>query len=220
MKIGVLGGSFNPPHCGHLELARCALRALALDQVLLVPLCLPPHKDPSPEDPGGAHRLAMCEALAGEAGAGVRASAIEIERGGRSYTVQTLEELQDQLPGAELTLILGADMAATLPSWREPQRIIAIARIAVAPRKESQAELQRALAQLGQAARITFLPMRPLPISSTQVRARLAQGGDVSALVGPAVAAYIAAHHIYAPARRAGAEAPSSRPGRDPVSCK
>jgi nicotinate-nucleotide adenylyltransferase len=212
VKIGVLGGSFNPPHLGHLELARSALRALALDELLLVPLCLPPHKEPAPEDPGGAARLAMCEALAGEAGPGVRASAIEIERGGRSYTVETLAQLKERNPEAQLSLILGADMAATLPSWREPRRIIALAQIAVAPRREGDQELQRALAKLGTGARIADLPMRPLPISSTEVRARLARGEDVSALVGRAVAGYIAAHHLYAPARRAEVGAgPASR---------
>ncbi|HLI32073.1 MAG TPA: nicotinate (nicotinamide) nucleotide adenylyltransferase [Solirubrobacteraceae bacterium] len=211
MRIGVLGGSFNPPHRGHLELARSARKALALDEVLLVPLCEPPHKDPSPEDPGSAHRLAMCEALAGEAGAGVRASAIEIERGGRSYTVETLEQLQAQSPQAQLTLILGADMAATLPSWREPQRIAQIAQIAVAPRQEIGPELERSLAALGAGARIAYLPMRPVPISSTEVRALLAEGRDVSALVGAAVASYIAAHHLYAPHGHAAAQRQAGR---------
>jgi hypothetical protein len=120
--------------------------------------------------------------------------------------------LKERNPEAQLSLILGADMAATLPSWREPRRIIALAQIAVAPRREGDQELQRALAKLGTGARIADLPMRPLPISSTEVRARLARGEDVSALVGRAVAGYIAAHHLYAPARRAEVGAgPASR---------
>jgi len=112
--LGILGGTFNPPHLGHLAIARDALRELALDRVVLVPARMPPHKMVE-RDPGSAARLAMCRLLV--AGVeGVSVCAHELERDGPSYTVDTLGAIHASDPDAELTFIVGADTAATLPS--------------------------------------------------------------------------------------------------------
>jgi nicotinate-nucleotide adenylyltransferase len=206
--IGILGGSFNPPHLGHLALARHALGELALDRVLLVPVCLPPHKPPPADDPGPAQRLAMCAALV-EGADGLEVSTLEIDRGGRSYTIDTLEDVHASQPDAELTLILGADMACTLPTWRRPREILRLARVAIAERGSGPGagegpgggSGERALAvlhSLDPEARCTILAMPPIAISSTLVRERLAAHEPVEDLVGPSVAAYIDAHSLYA----------------------
>lgn len=207
--LGVLGGSFNPPHIGHLELARHAVSELALDRVLLVPVYLPPHKPPPADDPGPFHRLAMCRALV-EGENRVQVSTLEIDRGGRSYTVDTLEAVHASQPDAELTLILGADMACTLPSWRRPREILTLASVAVAERgpgsddaESARARVSAALRAIDPDARPIFLHMPRVEVSSTMVRARLAYGEPVEDLVGSAVAAYIAEHGLYASASKA-----------------
>jgi nicotinate-nucleotide adenylyltransferase len=209
--LGILGGSFNPPHLGHLALARHALAELRLGRVLLVPVYLPPHKPPPEDDPGPARRLAMCRALI-EGAAQIEASTLEIDRRGRSYTVDTLEGVHASHPDAELTLILGADMACTLPSWRRPREILHLARLAVAERGAFSAEtgmdssrerVVAALRGLDPDARVRILEMPPVDVSSTMVRERLAQGEPVDDLVGPAVAAYITEHGLYGSARKA-----------------
>ncbi|MHB1810449.1 MAG: nicotinate-nicotinamide nucleotide adenylyltransferase, partial [Solirubrobacteraceae bacterium] len=122
-RVGVLGGTFNPPHEGHLALALHALHALDLDEVLLVPSHTPPHKPALDGSADPRQRLAMC-ALAVEGRGGVSVSELEVRRGGPSYTVDTLSEAHDANPDAELTLIMGADVALTLPSWRHPGALL------------------------------------------------------------------------------------------------
>jgi nicotinate-nucleotide adenylyltransferase len=212
--IGILGGSFNPPHVGHLELARAAREQLALERVLLMPLNAPAHK-PLSEDPGPARRLEMCRlAVAAEPGLG--ACAMEIERGGVSYTADTLQELHVRHPEAELTFVVGADTATTLPSWHEPWRILRLARLAVADRPGSDRALVRdALAAVvapdGEPVpvRARFLAMIPTDASSTRARELLAAGLPVEGLVPAAVARYALEHGLYAPRR----ETPSPVPG-------
>ncbi len=148
-------------------------------------------------DPGPWHRLCMCElAVSGEDGLGV--SAVEIERGGLSYTVDTLTALHAS-QNAQLTLIVGADTACTLPSWREPQRLLALASLAVAARAgAARQRVLDALAGIGETAtRVSFLEMPAIAVSSSLVRQRVAEGEDVEQLVGPAVARYIAQHGLY-----------------------
>jgi nicotinate-nucleotide adenylyltransferase len=208
---GILGGSFNPPHLGHLALARDAIDELDLDRVLIVPVCLPPHKPAPADDPGAEHRLAMCRALA-RGTEGLEVSTLEIDRGGRSYTIDTLEDVHASHPDAELTLILGADVACTLPSWRRPREILTLARVAVAERDSDEQgdevgglreRVLTALRSLDPDARVTLLAMPPVDISSTMVRERLAAREPVDDLVGPSVASYIAEHGLYGSVRRA-----------------
>ena len=198
----MLGGTFNPPHRGHVALARHARAQLALARVLLVPAHTAPYKagEDAARDPGPLHRLRMCElALAGAGGEadsdGVGVCALEIERGGVSYTVDTLRELHDRHPHAELTLIVGADVAGTLAGWREPRQLLELAELAVAARPGTPApELP---AELREAARARVLRMPELDVSSSLVRRRVARREPVEDLVGGAVARYIAEHELY-----------------------
>jgi nicotinate-nucleotide adenylyltransferase len=223
-SLGVLGGTFNPPHLGHLALARHARKELGLERVLLVPTHTTPYKANAEDveerrDPGPEHRLRMCR-LAVQGVDGVTACAVEIERGGLSYTVDTLSSLHASHPHAELTFIVGADTASTLGSWREPEQLLELAQLAVATRVPSDAQAGAArrgvLDALGAirlsesaageprtgADRVRFLEMPPIDVSSSLVRRRVAGGDAVDDLVGPAVAAYIAEHGLYrAPAQ-------------------
>jgi nicotinate-nucleotide adenylyltransferase len=207
-SVGILGGTFNPPHVGHLALARHARAELGLEQVLLIPAHIAPNKPLERDDPGPEHRLRMCR-LAITDEPGLEASALEIERGGTSYTVDTLQAIHDTRPDAELTLILGADTALTLPFWREPERLLSLAGLAVAERDDLDArDVREALSptalELGRASRITFMRMNKLAVSSSLVRDLVAAGRSVTELVGEAVADYIAAHGLY---RATGASA-------------
>lgn len=193
-SIGILGGTFNPPHRGHLALARHARAELGLDRVLLMPAHSAPHKGEQ-GDPGPERRLEMCR-LAVDGEAGLEACALEIERGGPSYTGDTLRAIKQSDPEAELTFIVGADMARTLPAWREPRALVELAGLAVAEREDAGHEdVLRALAPLG--ARVTFLAMGMLDVSSSRVRERVRNGEPIEDLVAPAVAAYIAEHGLY-----------------------
>src|ERR1700683_3760281 len=157
-SIGILGGTFNPPHRGHLALARHAQSELGLDRVLLMPAHSAPHKSEA-EDPRPQRRLEMCRLAVGEA-AGLQACGLEIERGGPSYTVDTLRAVHASRPGAKLTFIVGADMARTLPGWREPRALVELVDLAVAEREDvGREDVLRALAPLG--ARVAFLGMPP-----------------------------------------------------------
>lgn len=202
--LGILGGTFNPPHLGHIAVARHALDELALERVLLVPAHTAPHKSDGDSasaggDPGPEHRLRMCQ-LAVEGIEGLAVCGIEVERGGLSYTVDTLRSIHANHPDVELTLIVGADIASTLSSWREPEQLRELAQLAVAAR--GGAARERVLGALA-GARVRFLEMPTIAVSSSLVRRHIARGGAVEELVGPAVARYIDEHHLY----RAGAGA-------------
>ena len=193
-SIGILGGTFNPPHRGHLALARHAQSELGLDRVLLMPAHSAPHKSEE-EDPGPQRRLEMCRLAVGEA-AGLQACGLEIERGGPSYTVDTLRAVHASRPGAKLTFIVGADMAQTLPVWREPQALVELADLAVAKREDAGREdVLRALAPLS--AEVAFLKMPLVEISSSLVRERVNAGGSIAGLVELEVGEYIAEHGLY-----------------------
>lgn len=207
-EIGMLGGTFDPIHAGHLALARVALDQLGLDRILFVPAGQPPHKRGRPITPA-ADRLAMVElAIAGEPR--FRVSRMEIDRPGPSYTADTAEAL---VAGREsddgpigLTVILSAETFADLPSWHEPARLLRLARIAVAPRPGHPAPTPGWLAQRlpGFADRVVILEGPHLDISASDIRARVAAGSPIEGLVPSAVAAYIEAHHLYRepPARK------------------
>ena len=128
----MLGGAFNPPHIGHLLLAQESRWRLGLERVLLMVTGQAPHKEIA-DDPGGEVRLEMARRAAGTDD-GVEASALEVEREGPSYTHLTLERLAEENPGRELWFLLGADMAAGLGEWKDPERVVELARIGVVPR--------------------------------------------------------------------------------------
>jgi nicotinate-nucleotide adenylyltransferase len=206
-RVGILGGTFNPPHVGHVALARCALRELGVERVVLMPAREAPHK-PVGEDPGPEHRLRMCRlAVAGVEG--LATCALEVERAGPSYTVDTLRAMHASHGDTQLTFIVGADAARTLPSWREPAELLELAALAVAEREGTGREdVLRAVAaarsakaaggaEEGPARDVSFLEMGTVPVSSSLVRERAASGEPVEELVGAAVAGYIAEHGLY-----------------------
>ena len=131
MKIGIYGGTFNPPHLGHLAAARAAIGALGLDRLFIVPASIPPHKELPGDTPGPEHRLAMAEKMADALlmPQVVQLSQMELNRKGKSYTAHTLAALREEYPEAELWLLMGTDMFLTLHRWYEPERILNLAGI-------------------------------------------------------------------------------------------
>jgi nicotinate-nucleotide adenylyltransferase len=198
-QLGILGGTFNPPHVGHLVMAQEALDQLGLDRVVLMPVSRPPHKEAA-DDPGPEARLELCRlAVAGDERLAV--SALEIERGGASYTADTLRELHARQPEQELTFIVGGDMAHSLPAWREPEAVLSLARLAVAEREGVRREdIATRLSELHRGDRVVFFDMPRIDVSSSSIRRRVAEGRPVRYLVPDAVADAISDHHLYRPA--------------------
>jgi nicotinate-nucleotide adenylyltransferase len=201
VRIGILGGTFNPPHLGHLICAQEAYRELQLDRVMLIPARTPPHKPVEPE-PGPEHRLALCR-LAVQDDDRFAVSELELDRDGPSYTVDTLQELNSEAPTHELVLIVGADIAVGLPQWREPERVLELATVAIAKRYgTTRASVQAVLAGLKGGERATFFQMPRVGISSTMVRRRAGAGQPIRYFVPDAVVEYIERHGLYgAPVR-------------------
>lgn len=196
-RVGVLGGTFNPPHLAHLVCAQEAYEQLALDRVLLMPAGVPPHKRIAQADPGPDERLELCRlAIAGDERFAV--SRLELERPGRSYTVDTLRLLHERDPQAELTFIVGGDMAASFPSWHEPEAVLSLATLAVAERRGAKrAAIEQTLAPLAGSDRVVFFDMPRVDVSSSIVRERVARGRSIRYLVPDAVADEIAARGLY-----------------------
>jgi nicotinate-nucleotide adenylyltransferase len=195
-SLGILGGTFNPPHVGHLVCAQEARAALRLDTVMLMPVASPPHK-PLPDDPGPEVRLELCRRAAGEV-EWLEVSDVEVRRGGPSYTVETLAQLREARPGDELTWIAGADMAASLPAWREPERVLELARFAAAGRGDTQRKaIERSLAGLAGRRSVVFFDMPRVDVSSSEIRRRVAAGRPVRWLVPDGVRAYVEEHGLY-----------------------
>jgi nicotinate-nucleotide adenylyltransferase len=178
-SVGILGGTFNPPHIGHLVCAQEARAQLALERVILMPVHTPPHKE-AIDDPGADARLALCQAAIAS-DEELEVSTLEIERGGPSFTVDTLRALHGSREGDDLTFIVGGDMASSLPSWQEPEAVLELARIAVAEREEHRRhEIAERVASLrGAAEQVVFFSMPRLDISSSDIRRRIAEGRPV-----------------------------------------
>jgi nicotinate-nucleotide adenylyltransferase len=195
-SIGILGGTFNPPHLGHLVCAQEAHAQLELDRVLLMPVAAPPHKRLD-DDPGPEVRLELCR-LAAAGDPRLEVSDVEVARGGPSYTVDTLAELHERQPEDQLTWIAGGDVAASLPSWREPERVLALARFAVAEREgAARAEIEGVVEALAGRDAVTFFEMPRIDVSSSLIRRRVAAGQPIRYLVPDAVAEAIAARGLY-----------------------
>ena len=196
--LGMLGGTFDPIHLGHLAVADEAREALGLERILFVPAGLPPHKAGRPITPA-PDRLAMVElAIAGNPAFSV--SSIELDRPGPSYTVDTVAALLDGPDGPiELTVILSAELFGTLATWHEPEGLLRLARVAVVPRAGHPAPGRSLIAEQfpGLVDRVTFLDGPHLGVSGTDIRARAAVGRSIRYLVPPAVAAYIGDHALY-----------------------
>lgn len=225
IRLGILGGTFNPIHLGHLVLAESFRERLGLDRVLFVPAGAPPHKSGREIVPP-LHRYAMTAlAVAGHPAFAV--SDVEVRRPGPSYSVETLEALAGEWPGARLFFLMGSDTFLDLPSWRTPERLTAWATLAVGSRAGSDfapdgpaahavlaclsrrgwrrvppvaaapADLVHAIAP----GEVLLVETRSLPVSAREIRRLLAAGGSVRYLVPLAVAEYIAQHRLYAEPR-------------------
>lgn len=203
MKIGVYGGTFNPPHLGHLAAARAAMEALELDKLLLIPAAVPPHKDLPQETPGLEHRLAMVEKMADAMRLPrvVEVSKLEAERYGKSYTSDTLEAIHEQYPEAQLWLLMGTDMFLTLHQWHDPGAILKLAGICAFGRREEDGEAvfapQRAFLEQQYGAKVVTMTLPDLvDISSTQLRELLARGEGAEYL-HPSIYGYILRNRLY-----------------------
>jgi nicotinate-nucleotide adenylyltransferase len=194
--IGVLGSAFNPPHLGHLALAQEALWQLGLSEVVLVPTGQAPHKRIL-DDPGPELRMTMTR-LAAADDSRFSVSALEVEREGPSYTYETLRLLAEERGQTELVFVMGADAAMGLESWREPQQVVELARLAVARRAGvSDTEVTAVLRSLGAEGRATMLEMPQFGVSSSAVRERAAAGRPLRYLVPEPVARFIEEKGIY-----------------------
>jgi nicotinate-nucleotide adenylyltransferase len=195
--LGILGGTFNPPHLGHLVCAQEAYVHLGLARVILIPAGVPPHK-PVDEEPGVEHRLEMCRlAIAGHEDQ-FAVSDVEARRDGASYTLDTLEELHAREPESELFLIVGADVASGFPTWREPERVLSLATLAVAQRPGTSREaVEQALREVPGGRAAEFFPMPEIGISSTMLRQRARNSEPTTYLIPDSVRSYIDQHRLY-----------------------
>jgi nicotinate-nucleotide adenylyltransferase len=192
----VLGGAFNPPHIGHLVLAQEAAFQLGLEAVLLVPVGESPYKRIDPE-PGPDTRLEMTHLAAG-ADALLEASDLETSRAGPSFTFRTLEMLTDARPTDDFVFLLGADVAAGLEGWREPERVLELARLGIASRPGTAAEeAEAAVEGLGGGGRAELVKMPEIGVSSTGIRRRVASGRPIRHLVPDAVIELISKRGLY-----------------------
>jgi nicotinate-nucleotide adenylyltransferase len=193
-RVGVLGGTFDPVHLGHLRLAETAREQLGLGRVLFIPAGQPWRKSDRQVTPV-EHRVAMVRlAIGGEPAFEV--CSIEAERQGPSYTAETLERLAQKFPGEDLVLILGEDALQDMPNWRDPERILELAVLAVAPRdRDGLAGAGRSFPDAGD--RVVWLEMAPVEISSSEIRKRIELGDPIDVLVAAQVQAYIRDHGLY-----------------------
>ena len=196
MKIGILGGSFNPPHVGHLLMAQEAHAQLGLDKVIFMPVASPPHKRLA-DDPGAEERFELCRlAIAKDDRLGI--SRVELDRGGASYTADTLREIHATSPGDELTFIVGGDMAHSLPAWREPETVLELATLAVAERLEiRRRDIADSVAGIKGADRLRFFDLPRIDISSSEIRRRVREGRPIRYWVPDDVARVIGARGYY-----------------------
>lgn len=193
-RIGMFGGSFDPPHLAHVALARAAVEQLRLDALRVLPTGQAWHKARGLSD--GAHRLAMArDAFAAVPGAEVDDR--ELRRAGPTYTVDTLRELRQEFPQAELLLVIGADQAEALHTWRDSATIARLATIAVAARARPDADALPLDTAGLPAGRWVGIELPGMPISATAIRSRVAAGQGIADLVPPGVARYIDHHSLY-----------------------
>ena len=197
-RIGIYGGTFNPPHIGHIQAAKQAVKTLQLDKLLLIPDRVAPHKEIPDNSPSPWQRLDMLRIAAGQDPA-LEVSDIELNREGPSYTCETVAQLKECYPQAELVVLMGTDMFLSFPSWRCPQKILAGAALAVAYRGDRQerqevARMQRQLESQG--AKVYLLENQVTEISSTQLRRMLAFG-CADSFLSPGVGDYIRQNGLY-----------------------
>lgn len=193
-RVGMMGGTFDPIHVGHLAIADDVREALGLERILFIPAGVPPHKPEGSVAPV-ADRVAMVEAALADNPA-FELSRVEVDRPGPSFTVDTVERLATTF---EVTVILSAETFHELPTWHEPDRLFAAAHVAVVPREGYAAADPAWLASTfpGREDRVRYVEVPHLGVSSTGIRARVAAGRTIRYLVPLAVGSYIDAHGLY-----------------------
>jgi nicotinate-nucleotide adenylyltransferase len=200
LRLGILGGAFNPPHIGHLVCAQEAAAQLELDRVVFMPVGVAPHRVIG-DDPGAEARLEMVE-LAVADDDRFATSRIELDREGPSYTSDTLEQLLKGSPKDELFLILGGDQAAALGSWHEPEQVLERATVVVFERVSwGRNAIVIKIGRLRGAERVRYLDMPLMQVSSSAIRRRVRDGGPIRYLVPEKVADYIRANNLYGAGR-------------------
>jgi nicotinate-nucleotide adenylyltransferase len=206
MRIGLFGGSFDPVHHGHLIAASTALEAFELDRIVLIPCHIQPHKHAGPLTPG-ADRMAMLQ-QAVEANDALSVSDIELQRGGISYTIDTLDALQQQFPEAELCFIIGEDSLSDLHRWHRIEELLDRCRFITLARPGSNARNQPPEALKlppphAEQILASIADSRLIDISSSDIRTRIASGRSIRYLVPSQVEAYIETHRLYVSEREA-----------------
>lgn len=194
LRIGVFGGAFDPPHVGHVALARAAVDQLRLDRLLIFPTGQAWHKARALT--AAHHRLAMATVAFAEV-AHATVDSRELRRCGPTYTVDTLRELHGEFPGAQLMLVIGADQAEALHGWHESAEIGRLATICIAARARPADTRSGFDASNFPPARLAPVELPPMPVSATEVRARKAAGLPIERMVPAAVARYIEQHFLY-----------------------
>jgi nicotinate-nucleotide adenylyltransferase len=206
LRVGILGGAFNPPHVGHLVCAQEALVQLELEKVVFMPVGHAPHRELQ-NDPGAEARLEMVELAVADDGR-FATSRAELDRPGLSYTADTLRDLRSKAPDDELFLILGGDQAAALPGWHEPETVLSLATVAVVERSNwSRNAIGITIGRLPGAERIRYLDMPVMQVSSSVIRRRVAEGLPIRYLVPDKVANYIGSNGLYGAGTSGAAEA-------------
>lgn len=204
MRLGIFGGSFDPPHIGHLLVAQDAIEALSLDQLMVVPAATQPLKQQ--HRTSAVHRLAMVQRCF-EGVPRVIVDSIEMDRGGLSFMVDTVDHYRRSNPSAVIHLLVGEDVVASLPRWREPQRLLSMVELVVLTRAEPPVSAPDPISgsrpQDGHGGRPTGIPSarylatRRVDVSSTEIRARVGAGRSIRGFVSDTVAAYIASTALY-----------------------
>jgi nicotinate-nucleotide adenylyltransferase len=196
MRLGLLGGTFDPFHNGHLAAAEAAIGCAQLDRVIFIPAAQPPHRPPAVAS--AEQRLEMCRLGIGDK-ARFEVSDIELERGGASYTVDTLIEMRGMQPEDELFLILGWDAARLFSTWHRPNEVRELAMVVVVARPGSEAPREEELEGVGLDKAKVVLCLRPTPdISASEIRRAVAEDKPIGGKVPAAVERYIASHRLYA----------------------
>lgn len=199
-RIGIFGGTFNPPHNGHRNIAKTFAKAYDLEKVLIIPTYIPPHKV-APDLASGEDRLKMCELVFKDDVFEV--SDIEVLRGGRSYTYITLEELHEVYEDTEFYFLVGDDMLLYLNNWAEPKRVLELCKLTSTIRSnECSVETLRDFAKTNypeeyEAGRFEFFEIDPLAMSSTEIRTKLKNGESVDNFIEPETLSYIESRGLY-----------------------
>jgi nicotinate-nucleotide adenylyltransferase len=200
VRLGIFGGTFDPPHVGHLLAASDAIEHLALDRLVLVPAATQPLKA-TRATASGADRLAMVRLTVGN-DPRLEADSVELDREGLSYTVDTLREFARRFPSAERYFLVGADVLSSFAQWRDPRTVLELASLAVLTRRAEPGgrvveHVDDDLLGGELARRATTVPTRRIDVSSTEIRDRVRRGRSIHGFVTDAVAEYISSHGLY-----------------------